>query len=133
LSSFPRKREARRSGKTRLREKTYPYEPLTLLVAGFGLATAFFFGLLGSVHCFSMCGPLVSLYAGQLSPGAARIAQRQLLLYNLGRVIVYTDLGLLVAIQNPLQAGLLLLSFSLGTVPMLWGMVLLVHGIERFR
>jgi sulfite exporter TauE/SafE len=221
-------------------------------VAGFGFAPAFLFGLLGSVHCFGMCGPLVSLYASQPVPPTAATIHRQLLLYNLGRVVVYADLGLLlggagwllgiypwasgavgllaggfvtatgihflcsgngstwmdralarptqvlaglwrklaglarspgiiilgglhgllpcpllyvmfssaVAVQNPLQAGMLLLSFGLGTMPMMWGLgvaahyltpgkraalqrafgglillwgtVLLAHGIERF-
>ncbi|MBI3300481.1 MAG: sulfite exporter TauE/SafE family protein, partial [Deltaproteobacteria bacterium] len=42
-----------------------------------------------------MCGPLVTLYAGQLSSVDARATRRQHLLYNLGRIIVYTDLGVL--------------------------------------
>jgi hypothetical protein len=225
----------------------------TFSFPGLSFGTAFLFGLLGSAHCFGMCGPLVSLYTTRLSPSGVRIAHRQHLLYNLGRVIVYTDLGLLfggagqmlsivpwlsgilgllaggfvmsmgvhflgvggigtwmdqalarptailtnlwrklaaltnspgiillgglhgllpcpllyvmfssaIAIQDPLQSGLLLFSFSLGTVPMMWGIgtaahyltpqkrvafqrlfgglillwgtVLLVHGIERLR
>jgi uncharacterized protein len=190
---------------------------LTLPAAGFGVATAFLFGLLGNVHCFGMCGPLISLSVG--TGTAAGPLHRQLLLYNLGRVIVYTDLGILlggvgrllaihpltsgiagilaggfvavmgihflclggattwidrtlarptqvlvsfwrkfaglarspgvivlgglhgllpcpllyvmfssaVAMQSPLQAGLLLFSFSLGTVPMMWGIGLTTH------
>lgn len=42
-----------------------------------------------------MCGPLVGLYAAQLSPGAAATAQRQHLLFNLGRALAYTNLGVL--------------------------------------
>lgn len=181
---------------------------------GFGLAAAFLFGLLGSLHCFGMCGPLVGLYASQLLPGSAPSASRQHLLFNLGRILAYTNLGVVfggagfvlgarswvtalvgvaaglfvlamgarflgaggaaswldrllarptgallgvwrrylflarssgivllgavhgllpcpllyvmltsaVALGDPIQGGTLLLSFSLGTVPMMWGM-----------
>jgi len=65
------------------------------LFRGFDLAAAFFFGLLGSTHCFGMCGPLVGLYAAQLSPGTAVTAHRQHLLFNLGRMLAYTNLGVL--------------------------------------
>jgi len=34
-----------------------------------------------------------------------------------------------VAMQNPLQAGLLLFSFSSGTVPMRWGIGLTAHSL----
>jgi len=196
--------------------------PPMLPVVGFGLAAAFLFGLLGSVHCLGMCGPLVSLSVS--SAAATGTPHRQLLLYNLGRVIVYTDLGLLlggarrllgiypltsglagilaggfvtvmglhflsgggvavwamwidralarptrilvslwrklnnlarspgvivlgglhgllpcpllyimfssaVALQDPLHAGLLLLSFGLGTVPMMWGIGVAAHSL----
>ena len=189
------------------------------------LTAAFVFGVLGSTHCFGMCGPLVSLYARQLPHASFRTAQRQHLLYNLGRVIVYTDLGLLlgglgslfrvsawlagllgivaggfvmamgfhflnaggvaswfdralarpttvlvgvwrrytslarspgivvlgglhgllpcpllyvmcasaVALQDPIQSGLLLLSFSLGTVPMMWGIGLVAARLSQGR
>lgn len=63
--------------------------------AGFGLAAAFLFGLLGSTHCFGMCGPLVGLYAGQLASDRAPFAWRQHLLFNLGRMLAYTNLGIL--------------------------------------
>jgi len=71
---------------------------LTLPAAGFGVATAFLFGLLGSVHCFGMCGPLISLSVG--TGTAAGPLHRQLLLYNLGRVIVYTAWGFCLVEQD---------------------------------
>lgn len=60
---------------------------------GLDLTAAVLFGLLGSTHCLGMCGPLVSLYAAHLSPGAAATAHRQHLLFNLGRMLAYTNLG----------------------------------------
>jgi sulfite exporter TauE/SafE len=70
--------------------------PLTLPGTGLGVIGAFAFGLLGSSHCLGRCGPLVTLYTHHLSSARPRFAPRQHLLYNLGRVIVYTDLGLLL-------------------------------------
>lgn len=63
--------------------------------SGFGLAAAFLFGLLGSTHCLGMCGPLVALYAGQLEREPAVPARRQHFLFNLGRTLAYTNLGIL--------------------------------------
>lgn len=63
---------------------------------GLGLAAAFLFGLLGSTHCLAMCGPLVGLYASQLGPQPrASAAGRQHLLFNLGRMLAYANLGVL--------------------------------------
>ena len=193
-------------------------------ISGFGIATAFLFGLLGSTHCFGMCGPLVGLYAQQLQQDESdkkTPVQRQHLLYNLGRLIAYVDLGFIlgslgwlfgfypwasgtlgiiagafvvvmgfhflmsgtswlgidrllarptqllvgmwrrlkslanspgiivlgalhgllpcpllyvmfssaIALQDPLQSALLLLSFSLGTVPMMWGIGIAAHSL----
>lgn len=64
-------------------------------LAGFDLAAALLVGLLGSTHCLGMCGPLVGLYAGQLSAQSALSAHRQHLLFNLGRILAYTNLGVL--------------------------------------
>lgn len=51
------------------------------------------FGFVGSVHCIGMCGPLAMSL-----PGAGRARWRFLgerLLYNLGRAVTYTLLGVL--------------------------------------
>lgn len=66
---------------------------LEFTAEGWGILPAFMFGLIGSTHCLGMCGPLVSLYSKDLSSNGFH---RQHLLYNLGRVIVYTDLGILL-------------------------------------
>lgn len=53
------------------------------------LYTAFTFGLLGSLHCVGMCGPLaLALPFGQERGGTGK-----LLLYNFGRIITYSLLG----------------------------------------
>ncbi len=88
------------------------------------LIAAFLFGLLGSTHCFGMCGPLVSLYAGQLAPGTAVSPLRQHLLFNLGRTLAYTNLGILLGMAGfvlrirPWSAGLVGLMAGLFVVLM---------------
>ncbi len=60
------------------------------------LWTAFTIGLLGSLHCVGMCGPIaLSLpYQG----GHRLYAAGNVLLYNLGRVVTYSLLGILIGL-----------------------------------
>jgi sulfite exporter TauE/SafE len=77
-------------------------------------AIAFFIGLFGSVHCIGMCGPLA------LSLPSFRHRWWQVvmdkILYNLGRMLTYSFLGLLIGIigkqlwLSGLQQGVSLLS-----------------------
>ncbi|MBI4573031.1 MAG: sulfite exporter TauE/SafE family protein [candidate division NC10 bacterium] len=93
-------------------------------LAGAGLAAAFLFGLLGSTHCFGMCGPLVSLYAGQLAGGGGPSPPRQHLLFNLGRVLAYINLGAVfgaagfILAVRPWTAGLVGLAAGLFVLAM---------------
>ena len=89
-----------------------PLAPSTLIAA-------FLFGLLGSTHCFGMCGPLVGLYASQLVPRTAVSPLRQHLLFNLGRTLAYTNLGIVLG-----MAG-----FVLGIRPWSAALVGLVAGL----
>jgi len=60
------------------------------------LPLAFLLGLFGSLHCAVMCGPLMlSLPISQKNQMWYAV---QLVLYQLGRIIVYTFLGLLVGV-----------------------------------
>ena len=54
---------------------------------------AFFMGLLGSLHCVAMCGPLLlALPAGK---GHGRIVFNRII-YQIGRILTYTALGLII-------------------------------------
>ncbi|MGJ1203764.1 sulfite exporter TauE/SafE family protein [Sphingobacterium lactis] len=84
---------------------------------------AFFMGLLGSIHCAVMCGPL--LLAVQAGQGISWKTTANKLLYQLGRILTYGLLGLLLgligstaAIQGWQQG------FSLVT-----GLILLAIGV----
>lgn len=65
------------------------------------LFTAFFVGLLGSGHCFGMCGGLAaglgSVPANSDSGSNTKPRATSALLFNLGRILSYAGLGLLSA------------------------------------
>jgi len=50
----------------------------------------FLIGLVGSLHCLQMCGPIVLAYSLPLDPARAGRAHLQ---YNAGRTLTYTVLG----------------------------------------
>ncbi|MFB6074420.1 MAG: sulfite exporter TauE/SafE family protein [Haloarculaceae archaeon] len=62
---------------------------------GAGLVAFFALGLLGSVHCLGMCGPLVTTYAERLDEGGPTTWReiRQQGLFNVGRTVSYTAIG----------------------------------------
>ena len=84
------------------------------------LLTAFFVGLLGSGHCFGMCGGIAaglgSLQVQNNAPGNIKHRASSAFLFNFGRVLSYTGLGLLSAW---IMAGL----GSMLNVPQ-WSMIL---------
>lgn len=57
---------------------------------------AFMIGLLGSVHCIGMCGPL-AFAVPSLKPGAAYVVLDKVL-YQVGRILSYSILGLLIGL-----------------------------------
>ncbi|MFB6222191.1 MAG: sulfite exporter TauE/SafE family protein [Haloarcula sp.] len=60
-----------------------------------GLAAFVGLGLIGSVHCLGMCGPLVTTYADRLDDGGPVSGReiRQHALFNAGRTVSYTLVG----------------------------------------
>jgi sulfite exporter TauE/SafE len=86
---------------------------------------AFFIGLFGSVHCIGMCGPLA--FAVPVSQNKWWIIAGDKLLYNFGRVISYSFLGLLIGLIGQqlwiagLQQGISLLS----------GLLIIMAGLSR--
>lgn len=53
---------------------------------------AFFTGLLGSLHCIAMCGPLIMAIPFQGSPWLSTVRK---LVYQLGRILTYSVMGFL--------------------------------------
>ncbi|RYZ29083.1 MAG: sulfite exporter TauE/SafE family protein [Chitinophagaceae bacterium] len=62
------------------------------------ISIAFAMGLVGSLHCIGMCGPIAMTF-----PMGNRTAGGRLLggvIYNLGRIITYSTLGLLIGLMG---------------------------------
>ena len=87
-------------------------------------ALAFFTGLFGSMHCVAMCGPL--LLALPFAKQDPLTAIFQNLLYQLGRILMYSFLGFL--------AGLLGIGFAMlglqQALALLTGALLIIAGLK---
>lgn len=88
------------------------------------LEIGFFMGLLGSVHCIGMCGPLVmALPISQMNPVQKVLAT---ILYHIGKITTYGLLGVVVGVfgkQIPfynVQQHLSIVIGSLMLVYVLW-------------
>lgn len=78
-------------------------------------------GAVGSLHCIGMCGPLaLALPLGNRTP-AARLYGG--LLYNLGRIVTYSWLGLLLGAAG----GLLITPAVQNTVSLVFGSAILLY------
>ena len=62
------------------------------------LATAFVTGLLGSAHCFGMCAGISGLFAINASVASLKTQVPKAFAYNLGRVLSYAFLGVVVGV-----------------------------------
>lgn len=89
--------------------------------------TAISLGLVSSLHCLGMCGPLVLVLPGQ-DRGATWRAIGQGLEYNVGRVIMYGSLGLFFGL---LGRGLLMAQVQ-QVVAITLGVLLIVAWLIGF-
>lgn len=60
------------------------------------LFSALFFGLISSLHCVGMCGPIAMMLPVDRRNEAKKVLQ--ILLYHLGRITAYASLGLIFGI-----------------------------------
>lgn len=90
-----------------------------------GYVIAFVLGLSGSVHCIGMCGPLAFSIPSLHINGWMVVFDR--IIYNVGRIITYTFLGLLIGlIGKQLWMAGLQQALSLGT-----GFMIVLAGLSR--
>ncbi len=61
------------------------------------LAAAFAAGLLGSAHCLGMCAGISGLFAAGATVASIKTQLPLAIAYNLGRVLSYAFLGVIVA------------------------------------
>ena len=57
------------------------------------LVTAFIFGLLSSLHCVGMCGPIAMMLPVDQNNQVKKISQ--IITYHLGRLLSYATMGLI--------------------------------------
>ena len=62
------------------------------------LSAAFITGVLGSAHCFGMCGGISGLFAVNTSVASLKTQISKAIAYNAGRILTYAILGLVVAV-----------------------------------
>ncbi|WP_254273476.1 sulfite exporter TauE/SafE family protein [Haloarcula marina] len=99
-----------------------------------GVAAFAGLGLLGSVHCLGMCGPLVTTYADRLDDGGPLSGHeiRQQVLFNVGRGLSYTTLGVAFGLLGGVlydAAGLARLATTVrGVVGVCVGLFILAVG-----
>lgn len=94
---------------------------------------AFLMGLLGSLHCAVMCGPI--MLSMPLDKNAIWKNAVQLLLYQLGRVFVYTILGLLIGlVGNSFQflVNQKVLSISIGIALLFFAFIQFTGRYQKY-
>lgn len=69
------------------------------------VTAAFVTGLLGSAHCLGMCGGISGLYAVNAAAASLKTQVPKAIAYNLGRVLTYAILGVLVALLGKTMVG----------------------------
>lgn len=102
------------------------------------MISAFVFGLISSLHCIGMCGPIALM----LPVTKEHVAKRngQILMYHLGRITTYSTLGLvfgllgkgffLAGLQQQLSIGVGILMLVYAFVPQSkWGVL---HFLKPF-
>ena len=62
------------------------------------VSAAFITGLLGSAHCFGMCGGISGLFAVNANVASLKTQMSKAIAYNAGRVLTYAVLGIVVAV-----------------------------------
>jgi sulfite exporter TauE/SafE len=91
-----------------------------------GLPLAFLLGLLGSLHCAVMCGPLMlSLPLPKQNYFKAAL---HLLLYQFGRVLMYTVMGILVGFLGETLS----LVVSQNTLSLIIGILMVIFTVLYF-
>ena len=92
------------------------------------LTAAFATGLLGSAHCLGMCAGISGLFAAGATVASLRTQLPLAIAYNLGRVLSYAFLGLLVAAIGAGFAGVI--PAIAGPVRLASGLLIILIGLQ---
>ena len=92
------------------------------------IGAAFVTGLLGSAHCFGMCGGLSGLFAVNANAASLQRDIPMAITYNLGRILSYAFLGILVAaVGQSIVGGVPKLT---GPVRLFSGLLIVIVGLQ---
>ena len=93
------------------------------------ILTAFTIGFLGSFHCIGMCGPIAIALPVPTSSNISFFTGR--ILYNIGRVVTYSFLGLLFG----LVGGRIALAGAQQIVSIILGIVIIIAVLlpQRYK
>ncbi len=95
--------------------------------------TGLLFGLLSSLHCAQMCGPIVLAYSLPMGPaaGRARLVISHLA-YNGGRIVTYVVLGIVAGFAGGTVSLLGRLTGIANAAAIGAGVLLIVSGVAMF-
>ncbi len=66
--------------------------------------SAFIIGILGSGHCFGMCGGITSMLTSAISNNTHHSKTQLVFSYNIGRILSYTFIGAIVGFSGSIAA-----------------------------
>jgi hypothetical protein len=98
-------------------------------VTGLDLSLGFMLGLVGSVHCVQMCGPIVLAYS---LPLGGDWRGRQFLAhaaYNAGRILTYSALGAVAGALGGAAAAVVPIAGMFNTAALAAGVLMILGGI----
>lgn len=99
----------------------------------YNITGAFLVGLMGSAHCFGMCGGLIGAFSTQIpNPKFGNLLAHQLkylLSYNLGRILSYTFAGALVGASSAGLGHLFELDNYLIVLRIFAGLMMIATGL----
>ena len=104
-------------------------------MTGLELSVVFMLGLVSSLHCVQMCGPIVASYSVALGP-SSRVADRSLILghvaYNAGRILTYSALGAVAGLAGHTVGLVGRLAGLSSALAIVGGVLLLIAGLVMF-
>ena len=107
-------------------------------MTGLELSVVFTLGLVSSLHCVQMCGPIVLSYSVALTPTASATAgsSRSLILghvaYNAGRIFTYAALGAVAGLAGQTVGLVGRLAGVSSALAIVGGVLMLIAGLVMF-
>lgn len=102
-----------------------------------GITLMLVLGLASSLHCVTMCGPLIAVASAPLRPTAGATSPARLLLwqatYNLGRGLTYVVIGGVLGAVGQALTSLFAAKLVGGIVQLALGLLIVALGVWQLR